>query len=32
VGEHNVVGDALLANGEHFIRPHLLTVVPKHAG
>jgi len=30
VGEHNVVGDVLFANGEHGIRPHPLTVVPRH--
>jgi hypothetical protein len=32
VGEHNVVGDVLFANGEHNIKPHLLTVVPRHHG
>jgi hypothetical protein len=32
VGEHNVVGDTLFASGEHFIRPHPLTVVPRHHG
>jgi hypothetical protein len=32
VGEHNVVGDVLFANGEHGIRPHPLTVVPRHDG
>jgi hypothetical protein len=32
VGEHNVVGDVLFADGEHGIRPHLLTVVPRHDG
>ena len=32
VGEHNVVGDVLFADGEHGIRPHALTVVPRHDG
>ena len=32
VGEHNVVGDVLFANGEHGIVPHPLTVVPRHHG
>ena len=30
VGEHIVVGDVVFANGEHNVKPHLLTVVPRH--
>ena len=32
VGEHTIVGDTLFANGEHFVVPHRLTVVPRHDG
>ena len=30
VGEHTIVGDTLFTGGEHFVVPHILTVVPKH--
>ncbi len=30
VGEHEIVGDTLFADGEHFVVSHILTVVPKH--
>jgi hypothetical protein len=32
VGEHTIVGDTLFVNGEHFVAPHPLTVVPRHGG
>ena len=28
VGEHTIVGDTLFTNGEHFVVPHIVTVVP----
>jgi len=30
VGWHIVVCDVFFANGEHNVKPHLLTVVPRH--
>ena len=32
VGDHDVVGDTLFADGEHFVVHHILTVVPRHDG
>jgi hypothetical protein len=29
VGEHEIVGDTLFTDGEHFVVPHILTVVPR---
>jgi hypothetical protein len=31
VGEHEIIGDTLFTDGTHFVVPHILTVVPKHA-
>jgi hypothetical protein len=31
VGEHEIVGDTLFTDGEHFVVSHHLTVIPKHA-
>jgi hypothetical protein len=30
VGEHEIVGDTLFADGEHFVVTHIVIVVPKH--